>query len=1107
MARKNSLPVVLVVFLLVMSLGEAFALFLEYQNNTYLQRYVAENGSQVIVGIVSLLLLSGGASYLAYLALRAPASSRARGFFRRLSSLSPFLVGVVALIVWFALLSRVVGGSLVNFEIYIVAVLLAVSAWLMAGDRITVRMAVRNFTRRKTSMALVIMGLMIGTAMISGSLVTGDTLTELFTRGAYFGYGYADEVVYARNPLTLGYQYFSLNTSRDLALKLLADPTAGSYVLGVTPEIIDTVSVNNTGKGLIQAGALLIGTFPNASRTLGDFHSADKSVIASSFADTEAILNDRAARDLNATVGDTLLVYSANTLFFKVVGVAVSDARAYFFQGDNVFVTMSAAQKLTGRAGQTNYAAITNIGGVRGSIQYSQTVGLAANRTLNAILGPQPGLGCKADPSARSGSTTIQCAYSEKKTAVDNAVDSAKSLSNFFVVLSTFAIIAGVVLIVNIFVMLAEERKSEMGMARAVGMKRSQLTKLFLFEGSLYAAGSAFVGVFVGIGIAYAILYTFGTIITSFFPVNLAQVLNSFTYTPASLFTGFTEGLLITYFTILLTSWRVSKLNIIRAIRNVPEPPRGIRTYTLLLLVGVASIVVGILLFRQSFTSKSAVEALVGPSLVIFGGGLVLARFLRNRYAFTMTGAAFLVQWGVPSFSWNNPLIKNYDFGPELFFAGGILMVVGAILVVMYNTDIAVKFLRLIYRGRKTLTPIFKTALSYPENKRFRTAATVAMFALVIFTVSAIASIAAEQNAALDKLVREQSGGYDIISQIATPVSNMSARVLADPNLRNKVASVIPFNTTVLSEARDLTSGRGFSFPILVGADPDTPTGGNFFLTNTFRMLNQVDSYKTTGDVWNAVRANSSLVVWSVGFIQNRGPPRPLENPNPGDILTLVGFAGRIPVAKNVTVVGVLNGVFFNGIVARSQLLSDVFGVGAGTLSFMKVTTGVDPTSVSNILRRDFAGLRMQTLVIPVLVGDFVQIGQSFLALFEGFLALGLVVGIAGLGIISIRSVVERRQEIGILRALGFRKRMVVAAFLLENSYIALLGILIGVSLGVNLGYGIAVSPNSSLTFVLPWQGILEIVAFAYGLALLTTFSSARRAGRIPPAEALRYFE
>ena len=84
---------------------------------------------------------------------------------------------------------------------------------------------------------------------------------------------------------------------------------------------------------------------------------------------------------------------------------------------------------------------------------------------------------------------------------------------------------------------------------------------------------------------------------------------------------------------------------------------------------------------------------------------------------------------------------------------------------------------------------------------------------------------------------------------------------------------------------------------------------------------------------------------------------------------------------------------------------------------------------------------------------------------------------------------------------------MIVAASLLENSYVALLGILMGVSLGVNLGYAVAVSPNSNLTFVLPWEAILEIVGLSYGLALLTTFSSARRAGRIPLAEALRYFE
>jgi len=116
-------------------------------------------------------------------------------------------------------------------------------------------------------------------------------------------------------------------------------------------------------------------------------------------------------------------------------------------------------------------------------------------------------------------------------------------------------------------------------------------------------------------------------------------------------------------------------------------------------------------------------------------------------------------------------------------------------------------------------------------------------------------------------------------------------------------------------------------------------------------------------------------------------------------------------------------------------------------------------------------------------------------------------VGIAGLGIISIRSVVERRKEIGVLRAIGYRKNMVLAAFLLENSYVALLGILIGIVLGIDLGYAIATSPGSGLSFVVPWVSLLEIIAFSYGLSVLATLSSSRRAARIPPAEALRYTE
>src|SRR5437867_8234700 len=104
---------------------------------------------------------------------------------------------------------------MIGWDLYGVIVLFQNTLGMMTKDNITVHMSLTNFTRRKTSMALVIAGLMIGTAMISGSLVTGDTLTNLFTRGAYNGYGYADEVVYTQSG-SGGYQFFDLNIAHSL---------------------------------------------------------------------------------------------------------------------------------------------------------------------------------------------------------------------------------------------------------------------------------------------------------------------------------------------------------------------------------------------------------------------------------------------------------------------------------------------------------------------------------------------------------------------------------------------------------------------------------------------------------------------------------------------------------------------------------------------------------------------------------------------------------------------------------------------------------------------------------------------------------------------------
>src|SRR2546428_1462875 len=1123
-SRSQGRPLLLglILFLSIIALGELYALYLNYQNDFFLRQFVSENQTWLLAQATGLLFLGLGVGYLSYLFSRAKPTSRAGRYSRKALSFSSLVMGVAALLLWFGGLSSIVGSSTFGFEVYIVAVLLLISLGMMLRDRLTFRMALRNFTRRKTNMALVIAGLMIGTAMISGSLVTGDTLTELFTRGAYFGYGHADEVVYARNSTTFGfqgspYQYFGYNVYQTLSTGL-SKSLAGPDVVGVTPEIIETVSIYDANKGIVQAGSALIGSFSNASRVLGDFHSASGVVIPSTFKDTEAVLNDKAARDLNATLGDTVTVYSAQRLTaqhfnFTVVGIAASDERGSFTQGDDVFVTLDSAQQFTGHPNSVNYIAITNIGGLRGSIPYSQTVALAANQTLNNLYSTTPStitstsIGCKTDPSMTVTPPALPCAFTEKKISVDNATDGAKSLSQFFLILSSFAILAGIVLILNIFIMLAEERKSEMGMARAVGMRRGQLTRLFLFEGSLYSTGASIVGVLVGIGVAYGILYAIGNIFSAFITgLNESLVLSSFTVSPESLFTAFTAGVLITYLTILLTSWRISKLNIIRAIRNIPEPPRGKRAYTLLLVAGIAMAIAGVVLFEASFAAKSAIEALVGPSLIIFGAGLILSRFLRNRYAFTLSGFALLVYWAVPSLSLDSPLVSKYSFGAEVFIVGGVIMVVASVIVVMYNSDLPLKALRYVLRGRRTLTAIFKIALSYPENKRFRTAATVAMFALVLFTVSAVAGIQAELSNSISQNAKDSSGGYDIVTNTA-PVANLTSSIMADATLKDKISAVIPFTTMQLDLARDLTTMENFTYTLLVGADPNAPGADNFFISNPFKMVNMTSGFSSAAAVWDAVRRNESYRGWPApaGNAFGGGSDRP----SPGDNMLLVARGNNGFVSRTVKGLGLINGALCSsgGLRRGRGLLTKSFGIESGTLGFVTVAKGQDPVNVANLLKKNFIQLGMQTIVIQVAIEQGERIFLSFFGLFEGYLALGLVVGVAGVGIISIRSVVERRNEIGVLRALGFRRKMVLAAFLVENSYIALLGILIGVSLGVDLAYAFTAQPNSGLSFVVPWTQIIEISAAAYALALLSVLSSARKASRIAPAEALRYTE
>ena len=166
----------------------------------------------------------------------------------------------------------------------------------------------------------------------------------------------------------------------------------------------------------------------------------------------------------------------------------------------------------------------------------------------------------------------------------------------------------------------------------------------------------------------------------------------------------------------------------------------------------------------------------------------------------------------------------------------------------------------------------------------------------------------------------------------------------------------------------------------------------------------------------------------------------------------------------------------------------------------------MDATTLASSIQGHFLDNGASASSIQDLTNESFRMTTQIFQLFEGYLALGLLVGIAGIAVVMIRAVRERRRAIGTLRAIGFGSRVIGRSFAIETAFIALEGTIIGATLALLTLYTLVSNSDAmgAVIFSVPWLPLLALLVGTVAASLLATVAPAVSAARIRPAVALR---
>lgn len=606
-----------------------------------------------------------------------------------------------------------------------------------------------------------------------------------------------------------------------------------------------------------------------------------------------------------------------------------------------------------------------------------------------------------------------------------------------FLLLSLFVIFAALLLITLLMRLGLLSRAKEFGTLLATGWLPRDATRLATREMMAAAVPGALLGTVAGVAYAWAIL---GALRTLWVGAVTVPFLN-FHWSWVSLIGGCLAGLLITYVTIRGTA---------RQLRHTPAQA---------LLAGNfdSPFAAGPRTAHRWLTPLSTIAALAG-----FGLAAGATQFSGQAQAGAFVGA-------------------------------GMLLLIASLMAIY---DRLAQSRR--HEPKRFRFSIGRFAASNARRNPLRSTLTIGLMAAACFL---IVSMSAFQMRPTDVGV----GGFDLIGQTAQPFY----RDLADPQVQRELfggRSALLADAQLVSVRSRL--GQDASCNNLYQATQPTVLGMPTKLAELY------EAKAMTPFAWAAhAEVDDGQSPWRILETAATGTA---DDPVPvvidqatamwalqmyGGVGEVRGFAFDDGKTRYFRVAGLLsNSVLQGRLMVGEANFTRLFPDISGDQFFLVATEEAKIGQVATLLENNLGDVGMDLSRSRVILGRLMAVQNTYLRTFQSLGALGLLLGTIGLAIAQLRSVLERRAEFAVLRAVGWTRGRLGRAVMTEHAVLLLLGIGCGLfaALFAVLPYSWLGRADLPLVEPLIWVAVIVAVGMLSGLVVLF------RVARMPLVASLR---